>query len=159
VGVNTGQAPANRETPQRVLALGRALKSETVLSGGLLAAEDVQKLRGTGVRVKLGKVVKLEGAGGWLSAIGFEDGSDLPASALFFVPLPRQRSGLAKSLGCRMSPSGQIECGPNQETSVAGVFAMGNAAEGLQLVIIAAAEGTKAAFDIDEALRRAMARD
>ena len=47
------------------------------------------------------------------------------------------------------------DCGETMETSVKGVFAIGNASRGLQLVIIAVAEGTKAAFAIDDALREA----
>jgi thioredoxin reductase len=38
------------------------------------------------------------------------------------------------------------------KTCVPGVFAAGNASTGLQLVIIAAAEGTRAAFAINEML-------
>lgn len=123
-----------------------------------IGASELEKLRVGRVGYKTGTIERLEGEGDSLNTIAFRDGSKLPCSALFIVPRQRHRTALAEYLGCRLAGNGQIECGADQATSVDGVFAIGNATPGLQLVIIAAAEGTKAAFAIDEALQKADAR-
>ncbi|MCX6967194.1 MAG: NAD(P)/FAD-dependent oxidoreductase [Verrucomicrobia bacterium] len=119
-----------------------------------LCPEERELLEIAGIRVKEGTIHRLEGESHDLSGISFQDGSRIACAALFIVPAQRQRSELAFSLGCKITPNGQIDCNEMQETSVKGVYAVGNAARGLQLVIIATDEGTKAAFAIDEALQK-----
>ena len=120
----------------------------------ILTPQQTALLELSQVRVKRGVVERLEGEGDALHSILFQDGSRLECSALFFAAAQRQRSEIASSLGCTINEKVQIECSETQETSVKGVYAIGNAARGLQLVIIAAAEGTRAAFAIDEALQK-----
>jgi thioredoxin reductase len=104
------------------------------------------------IRVRAERVARFEGQGEDVRHVVFEDGSKLPCAAVFLSVDQRQRCGLATSLGCRVTETGQLECSTCQATSVEGVFAIGNAAHGLQLVIMAAADGTQAAFAINEAL-------
>jgi thioredoxin reductase len=104
------------------------------------------------IPIRRGKVVGFEGQAPEMSALVFADGSRLPCHALFFPPSQRQRSELALKLGCHATESQQIECQDCQESNIPGVFVIGNAAEGQQLVIMAAAAGTRAGFAIDEAL-------
>ena len=84
----------------------------------------------------------------------FRDGGELPRSALFFDTPSHEQSDLAQSLGCEFTRSGGIKCGEYEATSVPGVFAAGNIIRDVQLVIVAAAEGTRAAFGINRALTR-----
>ena len=49
---------------------------------------------------------------------------------------------------------GGIRCAKYSESSVPGVFAAGNITRDVQLSIVAAAEGAKAAFGINRALTR-----
>lgn len=160
----------HRDQPLAVYGAGRngvelALKMRgwsaevTLVPAGPLSSADLATVERCGIRVKWGRIVGLEGEGGALAALAFEDGSRLAVSALFFYPVQHARSRLAESLGCWVSPSGQIECQAGQATSVEGVYAMGNAACGLQLVIVAAAEGVRAAMAIDDALRKDDQRD
>src|SRR4030095_14859982 len=72
--------------------------------------------------------------------------------ALFFSPGQQQRSPLAEKLGCDIDDEGCVKCSKKTATDVPGVFVAGSASTGLQLVIIAAAEGTEAAFAINQAL-------
>lgn len=120
-----------------------------------LRSDEMEMLELRKITVREGEISHLEGEGDAMSAIAFRDGSRLDCAALFIVPVQRQRSDLAFRLGCKITASGQVDCSETQETSVKGVFAIGNAAPGLQLVIIAAAEGTKAGFTIDDALQDA----
>jgi thioredoxin reductase len=90
-----------------------------------------------------------------IEAIVFRDGAVLPCQGLFFSPEQKSRSNLAANLGCKLDANGQIHCDQGQTTNVEGVFAIGNASPGLQLVIIAASEGTKAAMAINHTLHTA----
>lgn len=94
------------------------------------------------------------GNSGCLEAVVFANGETRPASALFFDTPSRPQSNLAQMLGCDFNRPGGIRCGRYSESSVPGVFAAGNITRDVQLSIVAAAEGAKAAFGINRALTR-----
>lgn len=88
-----------------------------------------------------------------LSGLRFADGGIFSCDAVFVYPSQRQHSHLAFSLGCKVSEEdGCLECGDDCQTCVPGVFAAGNASKGIQLVVMAAAEGTRAAVAINDIL-------
>ncbi len=83
----------------------------------------------------------------------YADGTRLDRDALFFSPLQHQHSDLPERLGCKIgAEDGCIQCGEDMQTRVPGAYAVGNASPGMQLVIMAAAEGTRAAAAINDAL-------
>jgi thioredoxin reductase len=114
-----------------------------------------KKLARLGVRVIETPIARLEGDEDQLGGIRFKDGTFLAREALFFSPRQKQCSALARQLGCDLNTEDAIECGENAATCIPGLFAAGNASRGLQLVIIAAAEGTQAAFAMNQALLEA----
>jgi thioredoxin reductase len=114
----------------------------------------VAQLERNGIRLRTERIARLRGQGGQLESIVFRDGGELPRSALFFDTPSHEQSDLAQSLGCEFTRSGGIKCGEYEATSVPGVFAAGNIIRDVQLVIVAAAEGTRAAFGINRALTR-----
>ena len=65
-----------------------------------------------------------------------------------------EQSALARAIGCEYEGNGGVKCSQYSATSVAGVYAAGNITRDVQLAIVAAAEGTKAAFGINRALTR-----
>lgn len=115
-----------------------------------LTAKESGRLEQNGVRVIEDRIASLEGEGDVLRAIRFANGEALERAALFFSPRQMQRSPLGEKLGCEFCDDGSIQCTEGAETCVPGLYAAGNASRGLQLVIIAAAEGTRAAFAINE---------
>ena len=100
------------------------------------------------------RIVSLEGTRGKLRAVVFRDGDRLPRDALFFDTPSRSQSKLAQSLGCQFGRNGGVLCGDYEATSVPGVFVAGNIIRDVQLSIVAAAEGARAAFGINRALTR-----
>ena len=106
------------------------------------------------IRVIEKRVAALEGTRGRLHAVRFRDGESVQCKGLFFDTPSRPQSPLAKSLGCRFSRSGGVLCGQHEATSVPGVFVAGNIIRDVQLSIVAAAEGARAAFGINRALTR-----
>jgi thioredoxin reductase len=106
------------------------------------------------IRVVEKRVTALEGIRGRLRAVVFADGERISRRGLFFDTPSRGQSTLADSLGCRYARHGGILCGQYEATSVPGVFVAGNLIRDVQLSIVAAGEGARAAFGINRALTR-----
>jgi thioredoxin reductase len=90
---------------------------------------------------------------GNLQALVFADGTWLARRALFFNTGCRAGSLLHAALGCEIGERGSIRTDPlTEESSVPGIYAAGDASRDVLLVIVAAAEGAKAAVAINKAL-------
>jgi thioredoxin reductase len=107
------------------------------------------------IRLYERRIVKLVGSGGGhLRAIVFADGSTLARKSLFFDTACTGKSALAESLGCGFNRKGGVKCGHYEATSVPGVFVAGNIIKDVELSVVAAAQGARAAFGINRALTR-----
>lgn len=110
----------------------------------------VQRLVEAGVKQVAGTVVALEGQGTLLSTLRTSDACAHPCDALFFSPAQSQRSPLAQRLGCQVDGSGCItNADPDGGTNDPGIFVAGNASKGVQMALVASAEGLKAAAAIN----------
>ena len=145
---------------QRGVEMARALTAWTrdiVLCtdgrSGLTAAQKAQ-LERAGIRVVSRKVERLESARGKLTHVVFRGGLSIARAALFFDTPSWPQSPLAEQLGCKFARHGGVLCGKYEATSVPGVYVAGNIIRDVQLSIVAAAEGTRAAFGINRALTR-----
>ena len=119
-----------------------------------LQAEQKRQLSRNGVRLIEDRIERLVGTDGQLEAILFEEGRRLPRRHLFFDMPSHAQSELPRLLGCRMRRDGNVHCSAYEATDVPGVFIAGNIAGDVQLVVVAAAEGAKAAFGINRSLTR-----
>lgn len=119
-----------------------------------LAPEMRARLRTHGIPCHERPVTALEGTDdGYLRRIVFAQGPPLPAHALFFNTGQHQRSLLAAALGCELEERGGYATEDyDVATRVPGLYVAGDAVRDVQLVIVAAAEGTKAAFAINKSL-------
>jgi thioredoxin reductase len=118
-----------------------------------LTAQDIAQLQANGVSVCTEKITQLAGADSQLESIYFKDGSAIPCRGLFFVLGFVQQSDLAQQLGCKYSDKGMIKTDKQQQTTVPGVYAAGDADKDMQQVVMAAAEGSKAAININKKLQ------
>jgi thioredoxin reductase len=135
--------------------LVRQWSNDVVLcTDGPSGVPDLQRrqLEACGIDVREQPVSKLHGEGGCLRAIEFHDGSRLPRQALFFNTGQHPRSPLLERLGCAFEDDGGVRCADTGETSIAGVFVAGDVSRDVQLAIIAAAEGARAALAINKRL-------
>jgi thioredoxin reductase len=126
-------------------------------TNGPAGLSDLQRrqLQGRGINVWEQSIVKLHGAEGCLRAIEFRDGSRLLRQALFFNTGQHPRSPLLERLGCVFEDDGGVRCSETGETSIPGVFVAGDVSRDVQLAIIAAAEGARAALAINRRLLEA----
>jgi thioredoxin reductase len=118
-----------------------------------MAPDQYERLAKRNIRVDERRVAALEGAEDQLERVRFADGEMLACKALFFSSPQEQRCDLARELGCKFAEDGcTIDSSHTAATNVPGLYAAGNTTKGLQLVIMAAADGTQAAFSINQLL-------
>ena len=98
-------------------------------------------------------VTELLSDGDDLSGALLSSGREIAASKAFFSIGHRPRNELALMMGCGVDAAGYIEVGPHGETSVDGIYAVGDVTPGEQLVQTAAAEGAVAGIACAMSLR------
>jgi len=89
-----------------------------------------------------------------LRCIQFADGSELERAALFLHASQHQRTPLAANLGARITSKGAVWVDSKLHTSIAGLYAAGDTKPGTQQALLAAADGNRAAININESLTR-----
>lgn len=157
---NRGRAVAVYGQGQRGFEMARALTAwsgDVVLctnGGPELSTRAKRELQRNAIQLHNAPIARLEGSAGKLQRIVFRDGTAIARSALFFDTPSTEQSDIARSLGCQFTENGGVKCGQHSATSVPGVFVAGNIIRDVQLAIVAAAEGTRAAFGINRSLTR-----
>lgn len=120
-----------------------------------LEQDDRQRLARWNVGLREEAIERVEGHAGRLDQIVFRSGAVLPRHGLFIRPRQQQRSDVAERLGCvhtELHGIRIIQVDEQRMTSVAGVYAVGDAARVMQQAIIAAADGAVAAGSLNNAL-------
>ena len=122
---------------------------------GHLTAYGRQRLRRHHIGLRQEPVAGLVGtAATGLRCVEFTDGTYLERQALFLHAPQEQRSSLAADLGARLNGKGAVWVDKNSQTSVPGLYAAGDTTPGQQQALVAAAEGSKAAICLNEALTK-----
>ena len=142
------------EKAVRFAILLRQWTNDLVLctNGHQFSREHSGLLRKRGIGLREDAIARLEGKDGCLQAILFAGGEKLARRALFFTTGQHPRSPLLENLGCRFDEEGGVACDQDGRTSVPGVFVAGDVSRDVQLAIIAAAEGARAALAINKSL-------
>jgi thioredoxin reductase len=139
------------------LALGLKTWTDDILlftDGGRPPSPEEQKvLQHEGVRWYGERIERLEGTDGQLERVVLASGEAIPRRGLFFHTYPRQRSLLATRLGCTFTRKGAVKTRRMEDTGVPGLYVAGDASRDVQFLIVAAAEGAKAALAINKSLR------
>ncbi|NOT26770.1 MAG: NAD(P)/FAD-dependent oxidoreductase [Acidobacteria bacterium] len=139
------------------LALGLKAWSADVLlctEGSALTRSLKDRLARNRIAIRTERVVGLDHHRGALSAIRFAKGDPARRDALFFTTAQHIHSNLAIRLGCTLTPRGTVKTSMRCGTNVPGVFVAGDASQDAQFVVVAAAEGVKAAVAINKALQQ-----
>lgn len=132
----------------------RAWSEDLVLvtDGTPLGVRERARCERHGIAVRTAPIRRLVGREGRLQRIVFSRGADLPRSALFFATGQRQRSPLARRMGCAFTPDGAVVTDEHEATAVPGVYVAGDSSHREQKVVVAASEGAQAAIKIHESL-------
>ena len=81
---------------------------------------------------------------------GCRTATTIPRTALFFTTGQHQQESFASQLGCEFTRKGTVRTDRYGQTCVPGVFVVGDASFDVQFVVVAAAEGAKAAVLINK---------
>jgi thioredoxin reductase len=115
-----------------------------------ITAAERAALDARGIPVIDGLVARLSVVDDRLDAVQLTDGRTIPRTAVFIRPFLHPRhDGLIDALGCEVDDGGFVRVDANGRTTVAGVWAAGNAANPRAQVITAAGEGSAAAIAIN----------
>ena len=153
---------------QRIAALGRgksgvllALSLRTwsshvvlLTNGSRVQENDLARLARNGIKVATRRIGRFVHDEGQLSSVEFDSGTAIELDAVFFSATQHSRCDLAEILGCAFNRKGTVDTGTLSDTNVPGVFVAGDASRDVQFVVVAAAEGVKAALAINQALQR-----
>ena len=118
-----------------------------------LTAKQKSELARLGIPVRTQLIERLEGTGGMLQRIHFQDAESLARDALFFSTGQEQCCELTVKLGCIFTHKGAVKTDLKGDTNVPGLYVAGDASRDVQFVIVAASEGAKTAMAINEALQ------
>lgn len=146
---------------QRSKAAGLSLALKTWTDAVVLCAHGPAGLRRAqreqlaahGIEVDERIVARVDHGEGRVQRIRFEDGGDRPCDAIFIASGQRQQSDLAGQLGCALTRHGLVKTDHLGQTCVPGLYVVGDASRDVQFVVVAAAEGAKAAVGINKALQ------
>ena len=119
-----------------------------------LSKEEKSELERNGINLREERISHLIGSHGSIETIIFHDGSPLLCSALFFTLGQQQHSDLAQKLGCEFTEKGSVKTDKYEATCVPGLYVAGDASGELQFVVVAAAEGARAAVAINKSIHQ-----
>ena len=112
----------------------------------------------TASSVRTSRVARLAHVDGRVTGIDLVDGDRIPCDAAVLQHGQHPQDSLAERLGCAFNRKGTVNTGTLCDTNVPGVFVVGDASRDAQFVVVAAAEGIKAAVAINQALQHAELR-
>jgi len=118
--------------------------------GNALSDEHRRWLDATNVMLVPQPIRRIHAHGGRIASIEFEGGRQEPCAAVFLSAPLRPRYPLVDMLGCALRDDGEIAVDARGRTSVAGVYAAGDAVTTVHQVVLAAASGVCAAIGINE---------
>ena len=145
-----------RAEPASGLAISLLTWSRDVVvctDGRPLGAKARLRLESAGIPARTQRIARLEGSDGRLARIVFARGAALERHAMFFTAGQTQQSTLGAELGCRFTATGHVRCDRAGRTGVPHLFVAGDANGDVQFVVVAAAEGAKAAVAINKELQ------
>lgn len=117
-----------------------------------LKPTEVETLTANDVTIINYPLSHLEGEDDKLRYVHFRNGEKRHCDAIFFVNGFQQQCNLAETFGCEMSKKGVVVTNRHQQTNVEGLYVAGDADKDVHFVVVAAAEGAKAAVIINKEL-------
>jgi thioredoxin reductase (NADPH) len=90
---------------------------------------------------------------GWLESFEFEDGSVRQYRGGFAMYGSNYNTALFETLGCELSDDGTVIVDESMETTVEGVYAVGDITDGHNQIPVAMGKGAQAGIDIHYQLR------
>ena len=111
------------------------------------------QLAAHGIPIHEGRITRVEHERGRVTALVLAGGDRVACDTIFMSTRQRPQCDLPKELGCSLTRQGLVKTDHLGQTRVPGLYVAGDASRDVQFVIVAAAEGAKAAVAINKALQ------
>jgi thioredoxin reductase len=111
------------------------------------------QLAAHGIKVHEGRIAAVEHEGGRARFLALAGGDRISCDAIFLSTQQRPQCDVPKELGCTLTRHGLVKTDHLGQTRVPGLYVAGDASRDVQFVVVAAAEGAKAAVAINKALQ------
>jgi len=119
---------------------------------GYLRPAQHEELNARGIRIISGEIGQLRHTADRLTCVQLKNGESIACEALFVHDGQKVNNELLIQLGARMTKKGAAITSRKQACSVPGLYVAGDAAIDIHFVVVAAAEGAKAAVAIHDEL-------
>lgn len=129
----------------------------TYFTQGIFEPDEAQlaMMHARGIRIERAPVVEIVGSGASIDAVRLSDGRSVDIEAAFTAPRTHMASGLAEKLGCGFDdgPFGPlIRTNEQKLTTIAGVYAAGDATSAMANATLASAAGVLAGVGAHQSL-------
>ncbi|MFS2024772.1 NAD(P)/FAD-dependent oxidoreductase [Massilia sp. CT11-137] len=125
-------------------------------SPSMLGADDRRRLDAAGVRIVDSPLLSVTLDASMKPVLHTEDGQDHEADVFYPMLGENARSGLAAKLGARTAQCDEIVVDDHQQTTVPGLYAIGDVVVGLNQIAVAAGQAARAAVRIHNQLPPAL---
>jgi thioredoxin reductase len=105
------------------------------------------------VAIHEARVERVDHISGHVQRLLLADGTAVPCDAIFFSSGQHPQSDIPRQLGCEFTKKGAVKTDHLGKTCVPGLYVAGDASRDVQFVVVAAAEGAKAAVAINKSLQ------
>lgn len=136
------------------LTLTRWSKEIILFTDGkkFLRQKDKDILKRKNIKIIFSKIALFENRKGKLKSLVLSNGEKYFADALFFSNGYQVQCDLVESLGCNVGKNSLALTNKSQQTNIKGLYVAGDASKDMHFVVVAAAEGAKAAVYINKEL-------
>lgn len=114
--------------------------------------KDKELMAKKNIKVVPDTIRSFEGSRGQIKNIVFENGKKIFCDAIFFSNGYDIQCNLVESLGCNIDKNKVALTNKTQQTNIPGLYIIGDASKDMHFVVVAAAEGAKAAVYINQEL-------
>ena len=123
----------------------------TIYANGA-AVFDTEEVSKLGVKVVTKEIGRIQHEKGYMSQLDFKDGSYISIDALYHRAKYEQHCKIPEQLGCELTETGHLKVTDFQQTTIPGIYAVGDATTFFRAVSVASASGTKAAAILNHEL-------
>ena len=114
--------------------------------------KDLDLLSKKNIIMEYRPIASFEGNKGKVKFISLDNGDKHATDAIFFSNGYKVQCDLVESLGCNMGKNNVAITNKSQQTNIPGLYVVGDASKDMHFVVVAAAEGAKAAVYINKEL-------
>ncbi|MEO1448385.1 MAG: NAD(P)/FAD-dependent oxidoreductase [Bacteroidota bacterium] len=150
-GVPTGILASGEMAIEYATLIKHWTNEVTVFSQGSLDT-DKDRLEAIGVRLETGPIQQILHDSGHMHEVILENGRKISLQAMYHRPAYTQHCSLPEEMGCELTEQGHLKVDMFKQTTIPGIYAVGDATTPMRAVSSAVASGTMAGAGVNREL-------